>query len=110
MKSNNLSNTIVACVLFGVLGTSAFAADKVYADGDTSWQYDAIVTKTRAQVVNELKESGAAIRLVQDGSFEYSYPRIARANNGRSRADVRVEAVNATRAVRDFTTDLYFGG
>lgn len=110
MKSNNLSNTIVACVLFGVLGTSAFADDKTIGDSGTNWQDHIVSTKTRAQVVDELKASGAQGRLVQDGSFEYSYPPAVTSNNGRGRAEVRAEAVSTTRTVRDFTTDLYFGG
>lgn len=110
MKSNNFSNTIAACVLFGILGTSAFAADKAYADGDTSWQFDAVSTKTRTQVINELKESGPAIRLVQDGVFEYAHPRVADVTNGRSRAEVQAEAGTMTRAASDITTNMYFGG
>ena len=109
MKSNHLSGTIVACVLFGTFATSAFAGDKWYADGDTSWQFETGSNKTRAEVISELAASRAPILLAQDGSFEYSYPRIAGMVDGRSRAAIRAEAT-ARNAAADPAADIYFGG
>lgn len=104
MKSNKLAIAIVTGVLFGALGTSAFADDKPAGEGGTNWQDHIVSTKTRAQVVNDLKLSNAQAQLLQDGSLEFSYPRVVATSNGPSRAD------NTTNLTSGINADLYFGG
>jgi hypothetical protein len=56
MKSNKLFLAIVTGVLFASFGTSAFANDKTNGEGDANWLDHIVSSKTRAQVVAELKE------------------------------------------------------
>ena len=102
MKSNKLSFAITAGIMFAALGTSAFAADRTYADGDTSWQFHNASNKTRVQVIVELNESRAPIRLVQDGSFDHAYPPIAGAGNvsSKTRAQVMNELNDSSAQMR----------
>lgn len=111
MKSNKLSIAIVTGLLFAAVGTSAFADDKTTGEGGTNWQDHITSSKTRSQVVAELKEARAQGQLLQDHpSFEYAYPRVSGMENGRDRAEVRAEAAAANMLDRSSQDDIYFGG
>lgn len=83
MKSNKLSIAIVTGLLFAAVGTSAFADNTTTGEGGTNWQDHITSSTTRAQVVAALKEARAQGQLLQDPSFEYTYPRVAGMGKGR---------------------------
>lgn len=109
MKSNQLPNAIIACVVFGVTGTTAFAADKWTAEGDNFRGQTIVSSQTRTQVVSELAASRTQGQLVQDGAFEYVYPQVAATKDGGHEA-IGTGASVASATARDRFADLYFGG
>ena len=109
MKSNQLPNILVACAMFGVAGTTAFAADKWTAEGDRFGGQQFVSSQTRAQVVDELASSRAPGRVVQDGAFEYVYPQVVTTKDGGHEAPGTGASI-ASAAARDRLADLYFGG
>ena len=109
MKSRKLTSAIVAGALLGTVGASAFAGDKLTAERDINWQSQLTSAATRAQVAGELKQSGAQNGLVQDGSFEYAYPRQADTKSNRSIEQSRTQAATSASAAADFNPEIYFG-
>lgn len=109
MKSNKLSIAIVTGLLLAAVGTGAFADDKTTGEGGTNWQDHITSSKTRAQVVAELKDARAQGQLLKDGSFEYAYPRVVGMGNSRDRAQVRADAATANTASRSSHNNIYFG-
>lgn len=95
MKSNKFSLSIVTGVVFAIAGSSAFASDKWLGDRGDNWQDHVVSTKTRAQVIAELKEARAQ-GLIVNGDDPH-YPRLPVATSTRSRAEVRAEAAGASQ-------------
>lgn len=67
-----------------------------------------VSTKTRAEVVTELKQAQANGALAAAQS-EYVVFTPA-ADTARSRAEVRAEAIESARTNRNIVDDIYFGG
>lgn len=90
MKSNKFSQFITTGVLCAVVSAGAYADDIWIGDQGDNWQERIVSTKTRAQVLAELKaarEQG----LIVNG--EADYPPLPAAKSTRSRAEVRAEAI-----------------
>lgn len=104
MKSGKLTIVIAAGALLAVAGGSAFASDKWLGD---QGQDHIVSTKTRAQVIAELKEAREQ-GLIVIGD-DPNYPRLPAAKSTRSRAEVCAEAMKAAKN-RKFNPDYDVGG
>lgn len=94
MKSTNLVTAIAISALFAIGTRNALAADIV---GGENWvQFNHVAsTKTRAQVMKELKADRAQV--TANYNEETDYPRIPMAKMQRSRDEVRSEAATAAK-------------
>jgi hypothetical protein len=104
MKSKKLSLLIATGMFFASVST--FASAELYGINDGS---SSKPTKTRAEVVTELKLAQ------QNGglTFGEKYPQIAQPATNRSRDAVRAEAVQAAQDRSDLSRNvnsIYFGG
>jgi hypothetical protein len=95
----NVKQLIAAVSIFAATG-SVFAAE--WADFS-----DFVPTKTRAEVVAELKQAQADGTLAASQSEIAVLPQLA--GNARSRAEVRAEAIQSVKNHSN-VNDIYFGG
>lgn len=94
MKSNKFSQFITTGVLFAVVSSGAYANDNWIGDQGDNWYERIVSTKTRAQVLAELKEAREQ-GLIVNG--ETDYPPLPVAKSTRSRAEVRAEAAKVAK-------------
>lgn len=99
----NVKQLVAAVAVFAAAG-SVFAADNgVYVDFS-----DVVSTRTRAEVVTELKQAQAEGTLA---ASEHEYPVLAPvAGTARTRAEVRAEAIQAAKNHGSNVKGIYFGG
>ncbi|RZI40059.1 DUF4148 domain-containing protein [Herbaspirillum sp. HC18] len=95
MKSYKISSFVVTAVLGAVAGSPAFASDKWLGNRGDNWEEHIVSTKTRAQVIAELNAARSA-GLISYGQ-EPRYPDLPVAKSGRSREQVRAEAIDAAK-------------
>jgi len=98
----NAKQLIATVALFAATG-AAFAQSTEYADPAAGF----VSTKTRAEVVAEIKQASALGTLAQRDGQDATVTTTAR-----SRADARAEAVQSAKSLRQLTdvNSTYFGG
>ena len=98
----NAKQLIATVALFAATG-AAFAQSTEYADPTAGF----VSTKTRAEVVAEIKQASALGTLAQRDGQDATVTTTAR-----SRADARAEAVQSAKSLRQPTdvNSTYFGG
>ncbi len=90
MKSTKLYAAISIGALFAVLSSGAFADDKYNGELDFNSQDPIVSTKTRAQVIEELKQAQAQGQYQQPEYVEFKH---VMPHSALSRAEVRAEAI-----------------
>lgn len=97
MKMKKLALVIFAGLSFSAVTTGALADDKWTGNSGSNWLEHVQSTKTRAQVMEELKQAQARgeVRVGQD-SF-YPQQELQGFRSTRTRAEVQAEAAEAAR-------------
>lgn len=85
MKSKKVAVAIAVSTLLGAFGSNAFANDKYNGELGSNWQDHITSTKSRAQVIAELKQASA--QGLVTGGEEPFYPRLPETST-KSRAQV----------------------
>lgn len=93
MKLNKSTFTMAALLV--AVSTSSIANDKWLGDSGDNWQEHIVSTKTRAQVIAEIKEARAQ-GLISDGD-DSLYPRIPEAKSTLTRDAARAKAAEDAR-------------
>lgn len=98
MKMNRLALAVITGLSLSALATGAVADDKWTGNSGSNWLEHSQSVKTRAQVMQELKQAQARgeVRIGQDPN--YPERQIQNTHSSRSRAEVRAEAERAARA------------
>lgn len=111
MKMNNTVLVVATCLSLSTLTTGALADDKWIGNSGSNWLEHVQSTKTRAEVMEELKQAQARgeVRVGQD-SF-YPQQELQRFQSTRTRAEVRAEAEKAARSGDiGMNSNHYLGG
>lgn len=106
MKSFKLSIVLAAVSLMAGIQSSAMADDKSFGDGDTNWQEHVQSTKTRAEVVAELKQAQQQGLLTISDS---DYPGTPDFSGTRSRSEVKNETTQDVKQGNRVTGHNYYG-
>jgi len=107
MKSKKMVLVIATAALFTGISTGAFANDKYNGEMGSNWQDHIQSTKTRAQVIEELKQARAQGMVV--GGAEPFRREMPKATSNLSRAEVRAEAAQVVKNIHVDPSDIYFG-
>jgi predicted RNase H-like HicB family nuclease len=105
MKSKTLSILTLAGVLFAGASSTALASDIWLGEAAHGSSSHAAQGKTRAQVIAELQEA-RSLGLLENGELPPA-PRQAQLQQERSRAEVRVEAVEAVKVSSNAPGNVY---
>lgn len=108
MKSTKLAFGIASLVISIGASTGALADNKWLGNSGSNWQEHIQSTKTRAEVIAELKQARDS-GLVTVGE-DPGYPRQPTFKTGKTRAEVQAEAARASRERRAGIDSVYFGG
>lgn len=105
MKTRKFS-ILIAISMLAVAGSNAVAHDKWLGDRGDNWEEHIVSTKSRTQVIAELKDARA--RGIEAGANETSYPNLPAVGRSRTREDVQAELVESIK--RPAATLDYIGG
>lgn len=114
MKLNKLALIVVTGLSLSGLSATALADDKWLGNSGSNWLEHVQSTKTRAQVLEELKQARAQglVRIGEDPTYpQAQIEATERQAVKRTRAEVRAEAARAAQSgLNGMNSNHYLGG